>query len=117
MTGENFEELYNTAAAQHPKGHVSVESFRGVLDEIQAQKIATKEHPLAVWPASAKNSIQKRTKYWGGGYKEKSLNQNIRKNDRFIKELKLLSIFPMNINIICTCISVWRNNGNLVETF
>lgn len=48
MTGENFEELYNTAAAQHPKGHVSVESFRGVLDEIQAQKIATKEHPLAV---------------------------------------------------------------------
>lgn len=55
MTGENFEELYNTAAAQHPKGHVSVESFRGVLDEIQAQKIATKEHPLAVWPASAKN--------------------------------------------------------------
>lgn len=67
MTGENFEELYNTAAAQHPKGHVSVESFRGVLDEIQAQKIATKEHPLAVWPASAKNFIQKREQNNGEG--------------------------------------------------
>jgi hypothetical protein len=48
MTGENFEELYKTAASRHPKGHVSVESFRSVLDDIQAQKIASKEHPLAV---------------------------------------------------------------------
>lgn len=55
MTGENFEDLYNTAASQHPKGHVSVESFRGVLDDIQAQKIATKEHPLAVWQARCRD--------------------------------------------------------------
>ncbi|KAK3083356.1 hypothetical protein FSP39_020708 [Pinctada imbricata] len=48
ITGEDFEQLYNTAASQHPKGHVSVESFRGVLDDAQAKKVMTGQHALAV---------------------------------------------------------------------
>lgn len=48
MTGEMFTQVYNTAANQHPKGHVSVESFRGVLDDIQAHQVMTGKHPMAV---------------------------------------------------------------------
>merc|ERR1712087_844220 len=40
MTGETLETIYRNVAAEHPKGHVSVESFRGALDEVQAAKIA-----------------------------------------------------------------------------
>lgn len=48
MTGENVEALYQTAARQHPKGHVSVESFRGVLDDTLANKVLEGKHPLAI---------------------------------------------------------------------
>lgn len=48
MTGEMFEQVYNTAAKQHLKGHVSVESFRGVLDDIQAHQVTTGKHPMAL---------------------------------------------------------------------
>ncbi|KAL3855117.1 hypothetical protein ACJMK2_014346 [Sinanodonta woodiana] len=48
MTGQTMEDLYRAAAAKHPKGHVSVESFRNILDEIQAVQVAEKTHPLAV---------------------------------------------------------------------
>ena len=36
MKPETFEELYQVASSRHPKGEVSVESFRNVLDECQA---------------------------------------------------------------------------------
>lgn len=48
MTGEMFEQVYNTAANQNPKGHVSVESMRGVIDDIQAHQVMTGQHPMAV---------------------------------------------------------------------
>ena len=48
MTGETFENFYKAAADKHPKGHVSVESFRNVLDELQASDVESKKHPLAV---------------------------------------------------------------------
>ncbi|VDI52397.1 Hypothetical predicted protein [Mytilus galloprovincialis] len=48
MTGEMFEQVYNTAAKQNPKGHVSVESIRGVIDDIQAHQVMTGQHPMAV---------------------------------------------------------------------
>ncbi|XP_060065621.1 EF-hand domain-containing family member B-like [Ylistrum balloti] len=48
MTGENVETLYQTAAKQHPKGHVSVESFRGVLDDVLANQVLEGKHPLAI---------------------------------------------------------------------
>jgi len=48
MTGQTFEDLYDAASKSHPKGFVSVESFRNVLDELGAYKVETKEHPLAV---------------------------------------------------------------------
>lgn len=48
MTGETFENFYKAAADKHPKGHVSVESFRNVLDELQAYDVQTKKHPVAV---------------------------------------------------------------------
>jgi len=48
MTGETFENFYNTAAAKHPKRFVSVESFRSVLDDLQATRVRSGQHPLAV---------------------------------------------------------------------
>ena len=36
MTLDSFDQLYDTAAARHPKGQVSVESFRSILDECNA---------------------------------------------------------------------------------
>ena len=48
MTGETLETVYRHVAAEHPKGHVSVESFRNALDEVQAAMIVSGEHPLAV---------------------------------------------------------------------
>lgn len=48
LTGETFENLYQSAAKLHPKGFVSVEAFRAVLDDLQATKIQLCQHPLAV---------------------------------------------------------------------
>ena len=48
MTGETFENFYNFAAKKHPKGFVSVESFRSVLDDLEARKVETGEHALAI---------------------------------------------------------------------
>ncbi|XP_013406172.1 EF-hand domain-containing family member B-like [Lingula anatina] len=39
MTLDTFDDLWKMASQRHPKGHVSVESFRGVLDEIQAAQL------------------------------------------------------------------------------
>ncbi|XP_064646873.1 EF-hand domain-containing family member B-like [Lineus longissimus] len=41
MTGQTFEEIWAVAASRHPKGEVSVESFRNVLDMCQANQIIT----------------------------------------------------------------------------
>lgn len=48
MTGETFENFYDIAAKKHPKGFVSVESFRNVLDELEATKVEIGQHALAV---------------------------------------------------------------------
>ena len=48
MTGETLETIYRQVAAEHPKGHVSVEAFRHALDEVMASQIMTREHPMAV---------------------------------------------------------------------
>ncbi|XP_067907555.1 EF-hand domain-containing family member B [Heterodontus francisci] len=41
MSKETFEEVWQRAAMKHPKGEVSVETFRDVLDEIQTAQILT----------------------------------------------------------------------------
>ncbi|XP_020376327.2 EF-hand domain-containing family member B [Rhincodon typus] len=41
MSNETFEEVWKRAAMKHPKGEVSVETFRNVLDEIQIAKTLT----------------------------------------------------------------------------
>ncbi|KAK0045778.1 EF-hand domain-containing family member B [Biomphalaria pfeifferi] len=48
MCGEDMERAYKQAAMNHPKGHVSVESFRGLLDDIQEQQIRAGVHPMAL---------------------------------------------------------------------
>lgn len=48
MTGETLENFYDMAAKKHPKGYVSVESFRGILDEEMATKVKIGQHALAV---------------------------------------------------------------------
>ncbi|KAJ8320714.1 hypothetical protein KUTeg_002358 [Tegillarca granosa] len=48
MTRENLEQLYDTAAQLHPKGFVSVESFRNILDEIQADQVKSGQHPMVI---------------------------------------------------------------------
>lgn len=48
MTGETFDQIFRHVALQHPKGHVSVESFRNALDEVQASLVASGAHPLSV---------------------------------------------------------------------
>lgn len=48
MTGDTLESLYRKASSEHPKGHVSVEAFRNVMDEILAQQVKSGEHPMAV---------------------------------------------------------------------
>ena len=48
MTSETLEAIYRHVATEHPKGHVSVESFRNALDEVQAALIAKGQHPMAV---------------------------------------------------------------------
>jgi len=48
MTGETLESIYRSIAEQHPKGHVSVESFRNALDQVQAAQVEAKAHPMAV---------------------------------------------------------------------
>lgn len=48
MTGETLETLYRQVASEHPKGHVSVESFRSALDEILAAQVQSGQHPMAV---------------------------------------------------------------------
>ncbi|XP_074654131.1 EF-hand domain-containing family member B-like [Tubulanus polymorphus] len=42
MTGEVFDQLWKTAEKRHPKGYVSVELFRNVLDELQASQVEDK---------------------------------------------------------------------------
>ena len=51
MTGEQMENAYRLAAANHPKGHVSVEAFRNVLDEIQVEQIRAGVHPMSLGEA------------------------------------------------------------------
>ena len=36
MDESSFDKIYELAATHHPKGHVSVESFRNILDRSQA---------------------------------------------------------------------------------
>ncbi|XP_076458604.1 EF-hand domain-containing family member B-like [Babylonia areolata] len=48
MTDEVFDSIYRRVSSEHPQGHVSVESFRAALDDLQASSIATGQHPLAV---------------------------------------------------------------------
>ncbi|XP_071100743.1 EF-hand domain-containing family member B-like [Haliotis cracherodii] len=48
MPGETFESVWRCAADRHPKGHVSLEAFRNVLDDIQAEDIKFENHPMAV---------------------------------------------------------------------
>lgn len=48
MTGEEMETAFKMASDCHPKGHVSVEGFRNVLDEIQVQRIKAGEHPMSL---------------------------------------------------------------------
>lgn len=40
MTTDVFEKIWETASTRHPNGLVSVESFRGIMDEVNAQKLA-----------------------------------------------------------------------------
>ncbi len=42
MTLDDFDAAYGMAAARHPKGHVSTESFRNILDESQALELQRK---------------------------------------------------------------------------
>ncbi|KAK3735039.1 hypothetical protein RRG08_001829 [Elysia crispata] len=51
MTGKQMENAYCMAAANHPKGHVSVEGFRNVLDEIQVEQIRAGVHPMSLGEA------------------------------------------------------------------
>lgn len=46
MTLQQFDDIYNEAAKRDPKGDVSVESFRSVLDEIRAAEVSESEHNL-----------------------------------------------------------------------
>ena len=48
MTGQSLEDIYDAAARRHPKGFVSVESFRNILDELQANEVECGKHPLAL---------------------------------------------------------------------
>ncbi|KAL4217128.1 hypothetical protein ACF0H5_023582 [Mactra antiquata] len=48
MTGETLENFYDMAAKKHPKGYVSVESFRSILDEAMASKVEIGQHALAI---------------------------------------------------------------------
>lgn len=40
MTTDVFEKIWEQASSRHPAGLVSVESFRGIMDEVNAQKFA-----------------------------------------------------------------------------
>lgn len=40
MTSDVFEKIWEQASTRHPSGLVSVESFRGIMDEVNAQKLA-----------------------------------------------------------------------------
>lgn len=40
MTTDAFEKIWKEASTRHPAGLVSVESFRGIMDEVNAQKLA-----------------------------------------------------------------------------
>jgi len=40
MTSDVFEKIWEQASTRHPTGLVSVESFRGIMDEVNAQKLA-----------------------------------------------------------------------------
>lgn len=46
MTLQQFDEIYDEAAKRHPRGVVSVESFRAILDEIRASEVAQTEDQL-----------------------------------------------------------------------
>ncbi|XP_067933716.1 EF-hand domain-containing family member B-like [Watersipora subatra] len=46
MTLQEFDDIYDEAAKRHPKGNVSVEAFRGILDEIRAAEVSETEHLL-----------------------------------------------------------------------
>ncbi|KAJ7351911.1 hypothetical protein OS493_034516 [Desmophyllum pertusum] len=39
MTSNAFEKIWEQASTRHPNGLVSVESFRGIMDEVNAQKL------------------------------------------------------------------------------
>lgn len=51
MTGEEMEKAYKMAASIHPKGCVSVESFKNMLDETQVSQIRAGVHPVALGEA------------------------------------------------------------------
>ncbi|CAG5126009.1 unnamed protein product, partial [Candidula unifasciata] len=51
MTGEEMEKAYKKAASSHPKGFVSVESFKNVLDDVQVSQIRAGIHPVALGQA------------------------------------------------------------------
>jgi len=46
MTLQQFDDLYDEASRRHPRGDVSVESFRNVLDEIRANELKETEGKL-----------------------------------------------------------------------
>jgi len=48
MTGEEMEKCYNAAKDRHPAGFVSVEAFRGILDDVQMTQIRSGIHPMAL---------------------------------------------------------------------
>ncbi|XP_059165045.1 EF-hand domain-containing family member B-like [Physella acuta] len=51
LTGEELDKVYKMASQTHPKGHVSVESFRNILDEIQVRQIRAGIHPVSLGEA------------------------------------------------------------------
>jgi len=46
MLCETFDRLYDIAATQSPKGHVSVDSFRGVMEQVQEEAVDKYKHKL-----------------------------------------------------------------------
>lgn len=46
MTLQQFDEIYDEASKRHPKGDVSIEAFRAVLDEIRANEVVDTEQLL-----------------------------------------------------------------------
>ncbi|KAL8601471.1 hypothetical protein ACOMHN_000413 [Nucella lapillus] len=47
MNEDTMDAVYSRVSAEHPQGHVSVETFRHALDDIQCGQIRAGNHPLA----------------------------------------------------------------------